>query len=83
MEGRLVRSDVPKQDDFAQAGHNRALAPIADIKQKILKQNGLLIIPNFHKIGLFIVNKPILEKYTGNMVNNGFCEICVPIKGYK
>lgn len=25
-------------------------------------------------------NKPILEKYTGNMVNNDFCEICVPIK---
>ncbi|MGW8957391.1 AraC family transcriptional regulator [Paenibacillus sp. NPDC055715] len=25
-------------------------------------------------------NKAILEKYTGNMINNDFCEICVPIK---
>lgn len=25
-------------------------------------------------------NKPILERYTGKMLNNGFCEICVPIK---
>jgi len=25
-------------------------------------------------------NKPILERYTGKMLMDGFCEICVPIK---
>ncbi|MFC7560727.1 hypothetical protein ACFQ5D_00200 [Paenibacillus farraposensis] len=38
------------------------------------------IFPTLHKMGFHIDNKPILEKYTGNMVNNDFCEICVPIK---
>lgn len=27
-----------------------------------------------------IDNKPILERYTGVMINNGYCEICVPVK---
>lgn len=27
-----------------------------------------------------IDNKPILERYTGDMINNGYCEICVPVK---
>ncbi|WP_226003248.1 AraC family transcriptional regulator [Paenibacillus sp. BJ-4] len=30
--------------------------------------------------GYKIDNKPILEKYTGDMINNSYCEICVPIK---
>lgn len=38
------------------------------------------IFPTLHKMGFHIDNKPILEKYTGNMANNDFCEICVPIK---
>lgn len=25
-------------------------------------------------------NKPIMEKYTGDMISNHYCEICVPIK---
>ncbi|MGE7837440.1 AraC family transcriptional regulator [Viridibacillus arvi] len=30
--------------------------------------------------GYQIDNKPILERYTEEMVNNHYCEICVPIK---
>ncbi|WP_075980125.1 AraC family transcriptional regulator [Bacillus massilinigeriensis] len=29
--------------------------------------------------GYQIDNKPILERYTNDMVNNGYCEICVPV----
>lgn len=25
-------------------------------------------------------NKPIMEKYTGDMISNPYCEICVPVK---
>ncbi|GAA0136226.1 GyrI-like domain-containing protein [Paenibacillus sp. YSY-4.3] len=38
------------------------------------------IFPALHSIGLQPDNKPILEKYTGDLVNHHFCEICVPIK---
>ena len=30
--------------------------------------------------GYQIDNKPILERYTGDMINNPYCEICVPVK---
>jgi DNA gyrase inhibitor len=38
------------------------------------------INPALHHMGVLMDNKPILEKYTGDMVNNDYCEICVPIK---
>ncbi|MFM1652180.1 GyrI-like domain-containing protein [Brevibacillus sp. B_LB10_24] len=36
-----------------------------------------LYVPNS---GYQMDNKPILERYTGNMIKDDFCEICVPIK---
>lgn len=30
--------------------------------------------------GYQIDNKPILERYAGDMINNNSCEICVPVK---
>ncbi|WP_273127113.1 AraC family transcriptional regulator [Bacillus weihaiensis] len=38
------------------------------------------IFPSIQSNGYQIDNKPILEKYTGDMINNPYCEICVPIK---
>ncbi|TNJ62856.1 DNA gyrase inhibitor [Paenibacillus hemerocallicola] len=38
------------------------------------------IFPYLQSSGYQIDNKPILERYTGEMLNNDFCEICVPIK---
>lgn len=38
------------------------------------------IFPFLQSNGYQIDNKPILEKYTGDMINNPYCEICVPIK---
>jgi len=38
------------------------------------------IFPSLLSNGYQIDNKPILEKYTGDMINNPNCEICVPVK---
>ena len=38
------------------------------------------IFQNVLKEGLEIANKPIIEKYTLSLVENNYCEICVPIK---
>lgn len=38
------------------------------------------IFPALHNSGYQIDNKPILERYLGDMIINDFCEICVPIK---
>lgn len=38
------------------------------------------IFPALHNMGFHMDNKPILEKYTGDLVGNDYCEICVPVK---
>ncbi|PEB54078.1 DNA gyrase inhibitor [Bacillus pseudomycoides] len=38
------------------------------------------IFPALHNSGYQIDNKPILERYTSEMINNHYCEICVPVK---
>ena len=38
------------------------------------------IFPTLQNNGYQIDNKPILERYTGDMINNHYCEICVPVK---
>ncbi|MFD1775406.1 AraC family transcriptional regulator [Paenibacillus rhizophilus] len=38
------------------------------------------MFPALQNSGYQMDNKPILERYTGDMINNHFCEICVPVK---
>ncbi|MGF9966077.1 AraC family transcriptional regulator [Bacillus rhizoplanae] len=38
------------------------------------------IFPTLQNSGYQIDNKPILERYTVDMINNDYCEICVPVK---
>ncbi|MBB6674993.1 AraC family transcriptional regulator [Cohnella nanjingensis] len=38
------------------------------------------IFPALQDSGYQMDDKPILERYTGEMINNDSCEICIPIK---
>lgn len=38
------------------------------------------IFPAIRRGGYQILNKPIIERYKGNMILNDYCEICVPVK---
>ncbi len=38
------------------------------------------IFPAVQNHGYQIDNKPIFERYTGGMIYNDYCEICVPVK---
>lgn len=38
------------------------------------------IFPSLQQNGYQIDNKPVMEKYVGDMISNPYCEICVPIK---
>ncbi|WP_282942161.1 GyrI-like domain-containing protein [Paenibacillus sp. RC67] len=38
------------------------------------------IFPTLQNSGYQIDNKPIFERYTGDMINNEYCELCVPVK---
>ncbi|PGZ99820.1 DNA gyrase inhibitor [Bacillus pseudomycoides] len=38
------------------------------------------IFPALRNSGYQIDNKPIIERYTSDMIKNHYCEICVPVK---
>ncbi|UUZ84948.1 GyrI-like domain-containing protein [Paenibacillus sp. P26] len=38
------------------------------------------ILPALQNSGYQMDNHPIIERYTGELVNNDYCEICVPLK---
>ncbi|ETT37506.1 GyrI-like domain-containing protein [Paenibacillus sp. FSL K6-1122] len=38
------------------------------------------IFPRLQSSGYTLDNKPVMERYTGHLVNLDFCEICVPIR---
>lgn len=38
------------------------------------------IFSSLQSSGYQMDNKPIIEKYIGDMISNPFCEICVPVK---
>lgn len=38
------------------------------------------IFPELSKSGYQIDNKPIFERYIGDMMYNNYCEICIPVK---
>ncbi|MNP68057.1 hypothetical protein D3C76_1639620 [compost metagenome] len=38
------------------------------------------LLPMLHTMGYQIEDKPMMERYTGEMIRNESCEICVPIK---
>lgn len=38
------------------------------------------IFPFIQNSGYQIENKPIIERYTDDMINNDYCELCVPVK---
>ncbi|SEC04061.1 GyrI-like domain-containing protein [Paenibacillus sp. GP183] len=40
------------------------------------------IFPALQNSGYQIDNKPIFERYNGDMIYNDYCEICVPVKPF-
>ncbi|MCK8487735.1 GyrI-like domain-containing protein [Paenibacillus sp. MBLB2552] len=41
------------------------------------------LLPTLHTRGYQIEDKPIMERYTGEMLRSEYCEICVPITSLK
>ena len=48
--------------------------------EEAVQQAWASIIPYIQNNGYQIDNKPILERYTGNLITKDMCELCVPIK---
>ena len=59
-------------------GGKYAVFKIIHISEEIQKAY-MEIFPKIIKEGIKIADKPIIERYSISMVENNYCEICVPI----
>lgn len=61
------------------SGGKYAIYPVKHTSED-MQQAWTDIFPALQNNGFQLEDKPILERYTSEMVNNGYCELCVPIK---
>lgn len=38
------------------------------------------IFPDLQNSGYRMDNKPVFERYIGDMIDNDYCDICIPVK---
>lgn len=66
-------------DETRLDGGNYAIYKIKHTTEDIQKAWGKIFIDLKQK-GYIIDNKSIMERYSKDMIDNGYCEICVPVK---
>ncbi|MBW7475559.1 GyrI-like domain-containing protein [Paenibacillus oenotherae] len=78
----VIPEDYPIDDSICESefsGGEYAICLVQHTAEEIQKA-WAEIIPALQHSQYQIDNKPIVERYTGEMLVNEFCEICVPIK---
>ncbi|KQO18422.1 AraC family transcriptional regulator [Paenibacillus sp. Leaf72] len=78
----VIAKDYPDDDSICEGQLDGGTYIICKIKHtaKAIERAWNEIFPYLHNNGYQMDNKPILERYIGEMLINDFCEICVPIK---
>ncbi|MFH0071119.1 GyrI-like domain-containing protein, partial [Peribacillus sp. NPDC056705] len=77
----VIPHDDPLDEVIAEsefAGGKYAICKVKHTTEDIQKA-WAEIIPALYIKGYQIDNKPMLERYTGELLNKGYCEICVPV----
>ncbi|MFC5703289.1 GyrI-like domain-containing protein [Cohnella faecalis] len=79
----VISKDYPVDDSICESELSGGTYVICKIKhtEEDIQKAWNEIFAYLQNSGYQIDNKPIIERYTGVMINNDFCEICVPIKG--
>jgi len=78
----VISNDYPINNSICEdelSGGNYALFTVKHTAEDI-QRAWTEIISALQNGGYQIDNKPIFERYMGNMVYNDYCEICVPVK---
>lgn len=78
----VISNDYRMDDSICEgelAGGEYAICKVKHTAEDIQKAWSE-IFPTLQNSGYQIDNKPIFERYTIDMINNHYCEICVPVK---
>ncbi|WP_088049387.1 AraC family transcriptional regulator [Virgibacillus dakarensis] len=80
--GIVISKDYQLDDSVYEGELSGGKYLIYEVKHtaQAIQQAYAAIFPSLKSNGYQIDNKPILERYTGDMINNPYCEICVPVK---
>ncbi|WP_411170047.1 GyrI-like domain-containing protein [Clostridium sp. MB05] len=78
----VISNDYQIDDSINEAELNAGEYAVYKIKhtEEDIKKAWKEIFINLENAGYKIDNKPTIERYSNDMVNKGYCEICVPIK---
>lgn len=78
----VIPSDYPIGDSMSESqlsGGSYVICKVRHTAEDISKA-WADIFPFLQEGGYQIDNKPMFERYTGDMIYNDYCEICVPVK---
>ncbi|AIQ14605.1 AraC family transcriptional regulator [Paenibacillus durus] len=78
----VISKDYPMDDSICESEFTGGVYVVFKVKHTTedIQQAWADIIPALQNSGYQMDNKPIIERYTGEMINHHFCEICVPVK---
>ncbi|MBD3108916.1 GyrI-like domain-containing protein [Bacillus sp. AGMB 02131] len=78
----VIPYNFAADDSFCEAelaGGEYAVCKVKHTSQDI-QRAWAEIFPALNAIGYQIADRPIIERYKEEMVTNGYCELCVPVK---
>lgn len=78
----VISKDYPMDDSIYESEFSGGDYAIITVKHTAedIQQAWADLFPALQHHNYQIDHKPIIERYTGKMLNNELCEICVPIK---
>ncbi|MFC0213640.1 GyrI-like domain-containing protein [Paenibacillus chartarius] len=78
----VISRDYPIDDSICESEFHGGEYAVCIVKHTAeeMQRAWAELLSAVHHNEFRIDNKPIIEKYTGEMLNNDLCEICIPIK---
>ena len=78
----VIPDDFPADDSVCEEELTGGVYAICKVKHtpQDIQRAWAEIFPALNAIGYQIADRPIIERYTEEMVTNGYCELCVPVK---
>lgn len=76
VEENVALDDTVEEGEFT--GGEYAVCTVKHTTEEV-QQAWAAVFPALRQSGYQPDNKPALERYTGKMIADGYCEICIPV----
>lgn len=78
----VISEDYPLNDSIGESviPHGKYVICTIQHTEEEVQKAWAEVIPYLQNSGYQIDNRPIMERYTGEMIKNDLCEICIPVR---